>query len=56
MTTQVPMTEQMFVGRICPGRLHETTEGLRCDRRECCLVAHLRDEDEEEYREAHEDE
>jgi hypothetical protein len=36
-----------------PGRLIEATDGLKCDRGEWCLVAHLRDEDEEEFAAAH---
>src|SRR5690348_12775159 len=38
----------------CPGRLVEGPDGIRCDRREWCLVAHLKRRDEDAYREAHE--
>jgi hypothetical protein len=38
---------------LCPGRLYEATDGLVCDRGEWCLVAHLRGEDDDEFRDAH---
>jgi hypothetical protein len=38
---------------LCPGQLYEDTDGVQCNRREWCLVAHLRGEDEDEFRAAH---